>query len=140
MLPGGGAPEVTKEMIAQAAAQLDDDLAYHLVMGRYTDSNVSKNQALYLIEKESKRIWRKHGRGAIRKKQSFVLLTILAHAFYFYNPEGNKRTAVEKARFCELSEAAWHDKWGSHYHDLMVCLGMREDVLKRWIKRNIWSE
>lgn len=138
MLPGGGIPEVTKEMIAQAAAQMNDDLAYHLVMGKYTDSMFSKNTSLYLVGKESKRIWRKHKRGRVKKKDSFDLLTILAHAFYFHNPEGNRRTAVQKAHFCRLSEASWHAKWGVHYHDLMVCMGARESVLMGFIKKNIW--
>lgn len=156
-LPGGGLPTVTKEMVAQAAASLDDDLAYHLVMGLYTDSILSKNLSLELIEAESKRIWRRKERGTIRKKNSFTLMVILAHAIYFQNPEGHRNsdgssefnsakerkrslTATEKAKFCELSESGWHDKWGIHFHDLMLCLQARESNLLRWIGKNIWTE
>lgn len=140
-LPGGGVPTITKEMVAQAAASLDDELAYHLVMGRYTDSDLSKNAATKLIEAESKRIWKREERGVIRKKNSFSLLVILAHAIYFQNPEGkHKLTALQKARFCELSESVWHAKWGVHYHDLMMRLGARESNLFRYIDRNIHTE
>lgn len=149
IMPAGGIPEVTKEMVSQAAASLDDNLAYHLVMGRYTDSIASKSQSLPLIEQESRRIWMRANRGQIRKPNSFDLLTVLAHATYFNNPEGSANgegkkgrrttlTAAERARFCQLSEASWHARWGQQFADLVRCLDRREGVLMRWIAKNIW--
>jgi len=148
-MPAGGVPEVTKEMVALAAASLDDDLAYHLVMGRHTDSIASKSQSLPLIEQESKRIWMRANRGQIRKVDSFDRLTVLSHATYFANPEGSAQgeskkaqrkalTAAERARFCDLSEASWHARWGQQFADLMRCMDSREGDLMRWIAKNIW--
>jgi hypothetical protein len=147
LLPAGGIPEVTREMVALAAASLDDDLAYHLVMGRYMDSIASKSRSLPLIEQESQRIWVRANRGQIRKLDSFDRLTVLVHATYFNNPEGraqgektgrNTLTAAERARFCNLSESTWHSRWGQQFADLVGCLDGREGCLMRWIAKNIW--
>lgn len=138
-LPPGGVPKVTKEMVALAAASLQDDLAYHLVMGRYTDCTYSKNKALPSIERESRRIWTRAGRGKVRKINSFDLLTILIHAIWFRNPESEQAmTAAGKARFCEISATTWHDKWAAHYDDVMASLDTREQALKSFITRNIY--
>lgn len=146
-LPGGGVPEVTREMVAQAAAALDDDFAYYLVMGKYTACMNSKREALPMIGNESRRIWKRAARGQIRKPESLDLLTILAHATYYSNPEGvahdggprpRALTAAERARFCQLSEASWHARWGEQFADLMRCMDYREGVLMRWIAKNIW--
>ena len=137
-MPPGGEPEVTNEMIAISAATTDSYFAYHLVMGKYTDSLISQRRAVSMITTESIRIWQRARRPRIKKLKSFILLTILAHATHFNRPEGNQPTAAAKARFCRMSESQWHAHWGRHYTDLMLSISVHESMLLRWISRNIY--
>lgn len=140
-LPVGGIPEITSEMIAQASANHHDLLAYHLVMGKYTDSVISKKVSIPMIHKESRKLWAERGRGRINKKTAFNRITIMAYLLYYIHGDHlDLRTATKKARFCGISTTAWHDRWCEHFEDLMVTLSTKEGALLRFIARNIWDE
>lgn len=140
-LPVGGIPEITSEMIAQASANHHDLLAYHLVMGKYTDSAISKQASITLIHKESCGLWRDRKRGRIHKPVAFKRISVMAYLLYFIHGDHmDLRTARKKAKFCHLSTTAWHDRWGEHFEDLMISLSAKEGALLRHIAHNIWHD